>query len=221
MVRYKKGAKARDLDLFSPKLPLMFINPQLVRATAITDKTLRQEYSRLRDIAQKRIKRMEGKPEAAGTLENLPKGGFPKVHGQSREDLVYNLMELSNFLASKRNSISGIRFVNKKISDKLQSKGVNVTPEQVADYGNFMTAFKKALGVGKGSEASQQIMRFYNDALEKGKVSKTALTKAINKIMKEQEERTNTKYSRDDRMAKNELIRSGKWEQWFDFTDEE
>lgn len=221
MARYKKGAKARDLDLFSQKLPLMFINPQLVRATAITDKTLRQEYSRLRDIAQKRIKRMEGKLEAAGTLENLPKGGFPKVHGQSREDLVYNLMELSNFLASKRNSISGIRFVNKQISDKLQSKGVNVTPEQVADYGSFMTAFKKALGVSKGSEASKQIMRFYNDALEKGKVSKTALTKAINKIMAEQEARTNTKYSRDARMAKNELIRSGKWEQWFDFTEEE
>lgn len=221
MARYKKGAKARDLDLFSPKLPLMFINPQLVKATAISDKTLRQEYTRLRDIAQKRIKRMEGKPEAAGTLANLPEGGFPKLRGMSREDIVYNLMEMADFLSAKRNSISGIRDVNKRISEKLQEKGLDIPKEQLANYGNFMSAFKKALGAEKGSFVSQQLMRFYSETLEKGKMSKTALTKAINKILKEQEEQSKIKYSRSQRMAKNKLIQSGDWSSFFDFLEEE
>ena len=56
MARYKKGASARDFDLFGHKLPFYAIQPSLVKAHAVSDETLKSEYTRLRDIAQKRLK---------------------------------------------------------------------------------------------------------------------------------------------------------------------
>ena len=211
---------AHDYDLFTTKLSYKDINPQLVKATAISDKTLKEEYTRLRDIAQKRIKRMEGRPEAAGTLANLPEGGFPKLRGMSREDIVQNLMDISNFLVAPRGSLSGIQRSNKKIQASLAKKGLDIPTDQLTNFGNFMTALKKALGAERGSEVSEQILRFYRDSIIKGKVSKTGLMKRINEIMAEQEAK-GAKYSRAQRKAKNRFIRSEKWQEWFDFDEEE
>ena len=117
--RYSKGAKARDWDLFydlpfSPK----DISPQLIRAHAISDKQLRETYSKMRSIANKRLQRMEGKEEARGTFEQHP-GGFPKLKGMSRADVVRNLADVSSFLVADRGSLSGIRVSNKKIAESL------------------------------------------------------------------------------------------------------
>ena len=68
---------------------------------------LRREYSALRDIAQKRLKRMAGKPEAKETYAQHP-GGFPKIRElEDRGDLVKALIDVSSFLTARRGSLSG------------------------------------------------------------------------------------------------------------------
>ena len=119
---YRGGSRARDFDLFkgSPIQPWM-IGPQLIRATAISDAQIRSEYSRLRSIANKRIQRMEGKPEAQETYSRHS-GGFPKVSGMSRSYLVFALDEVTHFLTAERGSLSGIREKYRQIVLKLDKE---------------------------------------------------------------------------------------------------
>lgn len=219
MARYKKGASARDFDLFGPQLQFSWITPQLVKAEAVTTDTLKKEYTRLRDIAQKRIKRMQGKPEAAGTLAQLPEGGFPKLQGQDRESIVMNLIDISSFLTARRGSLSGIREMNKQVTETLAKKGIDVPKDQLNNFGTFMGAMRKALNIKRGDYASGQVASIYSDLLERGKISKTAVKKKINEIMKDIESTGNRKFTKAERMEKNKLIQEGSWQDWFDLEE--
>lgn len=187
---YRGGGKASTWhDIFTNKLPMQMIAPRLGSLTEqYPDKVLRSEYSRLRDIAQKRLKRMEGKPEAAGIYARHPEG-FPKVKGQSREDLVSNLMEISNFLTARTGSLSGIRMRNKEIKETLSQHGVEIPESQLANFGRFMNALKKALNVPSESYASYQLRDIWDSMYQKGKISNKSFKDAVNKVIAEMNEK--------------------------------
>lgn len=213
---YRKGPKARDYDLFNES-PFSFdmIGPQLVRAHAISDKQLRAEYSRLRSIANKRLQRMEGKPEAYGTYERLP-DQFPKLKGMSRVDVVSALGDVSKFLTAERGSLSGIRYTNKKISKSLERKGINVPRDQIAKFGTFMNAMKKALGITRGDYASQQIAELWQELFEKGKISQSKFEKRVKEVMRDLEEQQKELYTRAQRMDVNTVLRDNPISSYFD-----
>ena len=210
---YKGGTKARDYDLltFQPGQ----IGPQLIRAHAITDEQLRSEYSRLRAIANKRIKRMEGKPEAQETYQEHA-GGFPKVKGMSRSDLVYALGDVTRFLTADRGSLSGIHYTNKKIAKSLERKGIHVPKDQLAKFGSFMNAMKKALGINRGDYASQQIAELWSELFQKGKISQSLFEKRVNEVMKDIEEEQKRLYKRAERRAVNKVIKENPLSDYFD-----
>lgn len=75
-----------------------------------SEKELRQEYSRLRAVAQKSIQRL-GKSEFAGgaTYRNAV-GRFPMTKSiKDKRDLVMALVDVTQFLAVKGSSISGLK----------------------------------------------------------------------------------------------------------------
>lgn len=209
---YKKGSKARGFDLFGSKLQYTWITPQLVRATAISDQTLREEYSRLRAIANKRIKRMAGKSEAAGTWAQHPEG-FPTVRGMSREEVVYQLIEVSDFLVAPRGSLSGIRESNKKITESLADKGITVSPDQLSNFGAFMHKIKKALNISKGEYGSDQTANLWNELMEGGSISKKKFSAAINELIADIEK--HRELDREERSAVRDLVRSTNLSQYF------
>ena len=213
---YRGGPRARDFDLFkgSPFHPWM-IGPNLIRATTISDAQIRSEYSRLRSIANKRIQRMEGKPEAQETFSQHA-GGFPKVAGMSRSDLVYALDDVTRFLIAERGSLSGIRYSNKKIQKTLASKGISVPKDQLAKFGSFMNAMKKALGINRGDYASHQIAELWSELFQKGKISKKKFEKRVKEIMRENEEEQKQLYTRAQRSAVNEILRENPISSYFD-----
>lgn len=213
---YKGGAKARDYDLFyGAPVPLNRINPQLVHAHGISDKTLRAEYSRLRSIANKRIQRMEGKTEAMGTFERLP-DQFPKLKGMSREDVVRALSDVSRFLTSERGSISGIRYSNKKIQKSLKERGIDVPKDQIAKFGAFMNAMKKALGINRGDYASGLVAKLWTELFQKGKISQSKFEKRVKELMKEIEQAQKEIYTRAQRMEVNKVLRDNPIDKYFD-----
>ena len=214
--RYSKGAKARDYDLFydlpfSPK----DISPQLIRAHAISDKQLRETYSKMRSIANKRLERMAGKPEAEGTY-NQHLGGFPKLKGMSRADVVRNLADVSGFLVADRGSLSGIRLSNKKISESLKEKGINVPKDQIAKFGTFMNAMKKALGINRGEYGSYQIAELWNELFQKGKISQSKFEKRVKEVMKDIENQQKELFTRAQRMDVNSVLRDNPVNKYFD-----
>lgn len=78
--------------------------------TNYSEKQLRDEYTRLRDIAQKRIKRL-GKSEYSGSATYQKwKEGVPKLRDlKSTSDIAHGLSELASFIGSKYSSVSGQR----------------------------------------------------------------------------------------------------------------
>ena len=203
---YRGGPKARDYDLFGPDLQFYWITPQLEKATAVSDKTLRAEYSRLRAIANKRLVRMEGRPEAAGTYDKLP-DKFPTLKGMSRGDVVRALGDVSRFLTAKRGSLSGIKESNKKIEEGLKKKGISIPKDQIARFGSFMNAMKKALGITRGDYVSEQLADLWTELFEKGKISQAKFEKRVKQLMKDIEEQKKEEYSRRQKIAANKVIR--------------
>ena len=212
---YRGGTRARDFDLFKgSQIQPWMIGPQLIRATAVSDAQLRAEYSRLRSIANKRIQRMEGKPEAQETFSQHS-GGFPKVAGMNRSDLVYALDDVTRFLTAERGSLSGIRYSNKKIQKTLASRGISVPRDQLAKFGSFMNAMKKALGVNRGDYASQQIAELWSELFQKGKISQKKFEKRVKEVMREIEEEQKQLYKRAQRSAVNEVLRENPISSYF------
>lgn len=77
---------------------------------------LRREYTRLRDIAQKRIKRLRADPEGAQSkvLQIFPEG-IPRIsdmHG-SRAQLESAMADLALFIRNPESSVSGVHKANR------------------------------------------------------------------------------------------------------------
>lgn len=214
--RYKKGAKARDIDLFyNEPIKLQHITPQLIRAHAISDETIRKEYSKMRDIAQKRIQRMAGHPEAEATYEKY-KDAFPKTKGLTREQLVHALMNVSDFLVAKRGSLTGIRLVNEETRKSLKERGIEIPKDQLANFGRFMNAMKKALNINRGDYGSDQVAELWTELFEKGKISQSKFEKRIREVMKDIEEEQKKTFKRAQRMEINKIIRENPLSDFFD-----
>ena len=77
-----------------------------------SEKELRQEYSRLRAVAQKSIQRL-GKSEFAGgaTYRNAV-GRFPTTKSiKDKRELTMALVDLTQFVAAKGSSVSGLKAI--------------------------------------------------------------------------------------------------------------
>lgn len=182
--RYKGGSAARDFDLFTPDLPFFAINPQLIKAHAVSDETLHKEYTRLRAVANKRLKRMAGSALAVETVANNP-SAFPKLTTlKSREDVVRELINVSDFLTAKRGSLSGIKRSNKQTREKFKKQGIELSPNELAQYGKFINFVKKAMGLKKGGYDIKYIADVWDDMKTKGKVTKKEFSASMRDLQK-------------------------------------
>ena len=111
-------------------------------------KDLRKEYTRLRDIAQKRIKRLRADPEGAQSkvLQIFPEG-IPRIsdmHG-SRAQLESAMADLALFIRNPESTVSGVHTAN-----RARAKAAGMDEEQ--DAGTYMSiddwmAYAKAQGL--------------------------------------------------------------------------
>lgn len=109
---------------------------------------LRKEYTRLRDIAQKRIKRLRADPEGAQSkvLQIFPEG-IPRIsdmHG-SRAQLESAMADLALFIRNPESTVSGVHKAN-----RARAKAAGMDEEQ--DAGTYMSiddwmAYAKAQGL--------------------------------------------------------------------------
>ena len=188
MGRYRGGGKARNIDtgLFTSDLPFYEINPRLKTAEKYSDAFLRKEYTRQRDIAQKRLKRLEQLDVGGWVLEQHP-NGFPKLKDlPDRDALVYALIDVSRYLTAERSSVSGIKRVAKDTAASLsQQTGIDIQKEQLANFGRFMNSMKKQLGLKEGTYEVKYIAEVWSSLKNKGKITKKELREAVQNYLGE------------------------------------
>lgn len=107
---------------------------------------VRKEYTRLRDISQKRLKRM-GKTQFARTQtykRNV--NHYPLLKNiQSESELAARLSDLSRFIETKTSTVSGMKSQMKKALETLHKPDHGyffVTEENFLDFGEFMEEYR-------------------------------------------------------------------------------
>lgn len=132
---------------YDPRISLEYYTREAIRNADIwTDSAVRAEYSRLRDIAQKRLKRL-AKSEPGSYAYRANVGQYAPARGQTTEEIRTQLPQLAKFIAAKTGSVSGIRAQRSKAVKTFQEHGYKfITRENIGTFGEFMEAFKSKKG---------------------------------------------------------------------------
>lgn len=109
-------------------------------AKQLTDRNLREEYSRLRSIAVKRLQRLGNSEWNDTDLYLRSKNKFKKLKDIKNErELRYLFSDLHYFLESPRSSVTGLDKIRRKSLDTLHEHGYKfVTKENFRKFGRFM-----------------------------------------------------------------------------------
>lgn len=149
-------------DQLDPRNNLQYYTTGALRnADVWTDRAIRQEYKRLRDIAQKRLQRLAvAEPGSQAYKRNV--GRFAAARGQSTEQLRQLLPDLAKFIAAKTGTVSGIRQQRARAVETLQRHGyTGVTKANLQAFGEFMEQWRQSsLGRSIGSPTAVETFEF-------------------------------------------------------------
>ena len=134
--------------------PLYQYNPR--QLALIDDATLRKEYTRLRDIAQKRLQRLGQTEQGRNSsiyVSNV--GAFPIIKNMGGKVNKYKLIKLARFVSNSMSTIKGQKAAVSKAVKSLQEYGItSIRQENIDEYGSMM-AYICDLGYDKMLYAAQ------------------------------------------------------------------
>lgn len=140
MANYKGGVRKKatlkyDKNLYTP-----------TGTTALTDKELRREYSRLRSIARKRLERFEGTEWTTSQIYKYNKEGFkPLKDIKSDRELRHLLSDVARFVTAERGSVSGLEKERRKAVQTLNERGYEfVNKKNFRKFAEFMDYVRTA-----------------------------------------------------------------------------
>lgn len=105
----------------------------------IPQNEIKKEYTRLRDILNKRIKRIqESDFKNQGIAGKFP-GGLPKLVDITPEDLPYLLQQAATALNSRGGSLKGLQIRQSETVKSLRERGyTNITDSNIRAFASFM-----------------------------------------------------------------------------------
>lgn len=135
--------------------------------------TLRKEYSRLRDVAHKRLMRLSQSDFAKSQTYLRYRNAFTglkQIKKTQVSRLSKKLSDLYTFLNLESSTVSGSRATSRRIIKGLQERGYTYikTDKDLRNFGNFMD-FNRALKKG-GKYDSEKVVEMM-DATEKAGIS--------------------------------------------------
>lgn len=112
--------------------------PEALQSGILSEKEIRDEYRRLRNIANKRIDRLEkaGYEQTQTYLRNA--GAYKAPSNYTMAELHYKLYQISKFVAAKSSTVSGMRLIEKEAIETLQEKGLGRI-KNLQEFGDFMS----------------------------------------------------------------------------------
>lgn len=146
MAKQQKIVNGVALD---PRSNLEYYSKSAVASGEWTDAEIRREYSRLRDIAQKRLERLaRNEPTSYAYRKNV--GQYPRLSDIGTEGAKELLPQLARFIGAKAGSVTGIREQRNMALETLREHGYDfINKGNIKQFGEFMEAYRadKALQV--------------------------------------------------------------------------
>lgn len=100
---------------------------------------MKREYTRMRDIAQKRVSRL-GKAFPESKAYQYHKYGFAKLRDLNKADMAKAFSELSKFVHAKASTVAGQKDIQMKTISTLRKQGLNVNK---GNYANLISIFER------------------------------------------------------------------------------
>lgn len=122
-----------------------------------SERELRREYSRLRDVAQKRLGRLKQSEFAGSPTVKYNEGRFVKLSEvQNKQDLTHLLSDITRFLTASKGSVSGMKETRRKSIESLHDSGLTfVNENNFSEFTDFMEWLKDFYPHGYPSKALQ------------------------------------------------------------------
>lgn len=179
-------------------------------------KEVRSEYTRLRDIAQKRLKRIEAASKGATDWTRMEtyktyRNGVPKLSTLSKEHLPYELAKLARWVESDYSRIGYLKKRMKSAIKKLYEHGYDFVNE-----GNYLdfTAFMEEYRRQKLDHiyGSPDVVELYG-AIQKLRINSDDVYKEFNEWLSNVGELKKTKVKKRGtlRSYKMTISKSGRW----------
>ena len=121
---------ARSSKYVKFSFPISAYQPDALK-NAYSEKQLRQEYSRLRDVAQKRLARLEASEFAGSKTVQYNKGRFIPTRAVSgKAELAHLLSDITGFLTAELSTVSGQKAYRRKSVESLREGGLTGITEK-------------------------------------------------------------------------------------------
>ena len=124
--------------------PQEYYMPELLRQGILTPEQMKAEYTRLRNVANKRLLRMQDtRFENYQSFQQNVGKFIPVSQISSERELIYRLSEVERFISAKTSTISGIRDIERHTLESLQDAGYTfVNAKNLAAFGEFMAEYR-------------------------------------------------------------------------------
>lgn len=111
------------------------------------EREVRKEYTRLRDISQKRLKRLAAAGYTDTDVYKKNVSHYPKLKDiKTKSELAQRLSDLSRFIASSQSTVKGLKEREKKVLQTLKKSGYKYVNEfNLSDFGEFMEYYRDAM----------------------------------------------------------------------------
>ena len=111
------------------------------------ERQVRKEYTRLRDISQKRLKRLSAAGYENTDVYQKNVKHYPKLKDiKSKSELAQRLSDLSRFVGSSQSTVSGLKEREKKVLKTLKKSGYKYVNEfNLSYFGEFMEYYRDAM----------------------------------------------------------------------------
>ena len=110
----------------------------------MTEKEMRKEYSRLRKVANRRLKTLSN--SEIGMRSNTWKfymNEFPSARGNSKAEIAHRLSSAYYFLSLKSSSVTGLREMRNDFIESMHDQGYTwINKENYFDFIDFMETVK-------------------------------------------------------------------------------
>lgn len=123
--------------------------------------TMRSEYTRMRDVAQKRIQRLGKSEFSESKAYQSHKGGFPKLRDIDPRDFPKAFAELAKFVKAKGSTVTGQRQIKEKTIKSWQDQGLDLNKKNYDRVIKVMEELRKrkvVYGSDKAVEVVEETM---------------------------------------------------------------
>ena len=127
--------------------------PAHLRSGNVSVSDVRKEYTRLRDIAQKRLKRMQGTMWVQTETYQKNWGAFTRIRdmagrgtkaGKVSAELAYKMADLARFISAQSSTITGLQKQMERSLETLHAHEYTfVNRENYIQFGKFMQEYRQ------------------------------------------------------------------------------